>query len=226
MTTPRSTWVDVLWRGLQVWGVPLGMSGAYLLLIWSSDTDTTGKAWMALGFAFVLVVWFVFRMLTTDAALARAISIGDAPRILDLATRYLSSHKGAASRAPYLVARAFAHELRGEWPQALAALDETDLSALPAAKRAPWALRAASTRIAALIATGDVAGARRVLAAELTPDAPHPLHSDAYLVANLNAGRVLAAEGKREEAEARLRKVSEDIRATAAMRAAVQSVLA
>ncbi|MBA3459708.1 MAG: hypothetical protein H0T46_07090 [Deltaproteobacteria bacterium] len=225
MTEARSAWVDALWRGLQVWGVPVGMSGAYLLLIWSSDTDNTGQAWMALGFAFVLVVWFVLRMLTTDAALARALSVGDAPRISDLTGRYLKTHKSASARAPYLVARAFAHELRSEWPQALATLDEADLSALPATKRGPWVLRAVGTRIAALVATGDVTGARRVLETELKPDAPHPLHSDAYLVANLAAGRVLAAEGKRDEAAARLRKVAEDIRATAAMRAAVESVL-
>lgn len=225
MTEPRSASVEALWRGLQVWGVPAGMCGAYLLLIWSSDTDTTGQAWMALGFVFVLVVWFLFRMLTTDAALARAISVGDTPRILELANRYLKTHRRDAARAPYLVARAFAHELRSEWPQALAALDEAKLSALSPAKRAPWALRAASTRIAALIATGDVAGARRVLDSELLPDAPHPLHSDAYLAANLAAGRVLAAEGKRDEAATRLRNVADDIRATAAMRAAVESVL-
>lgn len=223
---PRPSWLDAAWRVLQVWGVPVGMSGAYIVLMWSSDTDVAGKAWMAIGLGFVFVIWFVFRMLTQDAALARAIALGDAPRILDVSGRYLETHRAAKARAPYLVARAFAHELRGEWPPAFAALDEAKLDALPPAKRARWQLRAASTRIAALLATGELARAREVLERELAPDAPHALHSDAYLVANLAAGRVLAAEGKRAEAAARLALVRDDIRATTAMRAAVQTVLA
>ncbi len=222
----RSAWLDSAWRFLQVWGVPIGMSGAYLVLMWSSDTDTTGKAWMAIGLGFVFVIWFVFRLLTQSAALSRAIDIGDANRILDVSTRFLGSHRADKARAPYLVARAFAHELRGEYAPALASLDEAKLSALPVKPRAQWQLRAASTRIAALLATGKLAEAREVLERDLAPNANHPVHSDAYLAANLAAGRVLAAEGKRAEATARLARVSEDIRATTAMRAAVQSVLA
>jgi hypothetical protein len=214
--------IDKIWRALQVWGVPVGMGGAYIMMMWSADTDTTGKAWMAMGFAFVLVIWFIFRILTTQAALSRAIAIGDSARLLEVSEKQLGRLKTDADRAPYHVARAFAHELRSEWDAAIAELDKANLSALPDAKRAPWQLRAASTRIAALVATNRIADARRVLDAELRPDAPHVLHSDAYLAANLAAGRILAAEGKRDEAAARLKKVSEDVRATSAMRAAAE----
>jgi tetratricopeptide (TPR) repeat protein len=214
--------IDKFWSGLQVWGVPVGMAGAYAMLIWSADTDTTGKAWLAMGFAFVLVVWFIFRILTTQAALSRAIAIGDSAKLLETTGKQLARLKTDADRAPYHVARAFAHELRAEWSDALAELDKANLAALPPAKRAPWQLRASMTRIAALVETNRIADARRVLDAELRPDAPHVLHSDAYLAANLAAGRVLAAEGKRDEAAARLRKVADDVRATSAMRAAVE----
>ena len=211
---------------LQVWGAPVGMTIAYLVLMWSADTDTTGKAWMAIGLGFVFVIWFVFRMLTTNAAISRALAIGDSARILAVSERFLSKHRNPAARAPYLVARAFAHELRGDWPAVIASLDEAQLDAIPAKARTTWQLRAASSRIAALLATGKIAEARTVLEGELSPDANHVLHSDAYLAANLAAGRVLAAEGKRAEATARLAKVRDDIRASAAMRAAALSTLA
>ena len=226
MTDDERTFGDKAISVLQVWGAPFGMTIAYLILMWSADTDNTGKAWMAIGLGFVFVIWFVFRLLTNNAAISRAMAIGDSARILAVANRYLKSHRSPAARAPYLVARAFAHELRGEWPAVLASLDEAKLDAIPAKARATWQLRAASSRIAALVATGELALARTVLERDLQPDANHVLHSDAYLAANLAAGRVLAAEGKRDEASARLAKVRDDIRASAAMRAAVESTLA
>ena len=227
MTEERSrrSLLDTGWDVLQIWGVPIGMTGAYMLMMWSSDTDTTGKAWMSIGLGFVLVVWFVFRMLTLNAALARAIDVGDAARILAICERYLGKHRGNAARAPYLVARAIGHEVLGEWALSLRSLDEAELAVLPAKKRALWQLRASSTRVAALLGSGQIPAAREVLERELAPDAKHAPHSDAYLVANLAAGRVLAAEGKAAEAEARLRRVSDDIRASAAMRAAVAGSL-
>lgn len=226
MTAASRTFADKAVALLLVWGVPFGMTGVYLVLMWSAETDNTGKAWMAIGLGFVWVIWFVFRMLTTNAAIARALAIGDSARILEVSERFLNKHQGAAARAPYLVARAFAHELRGNWSEVLASLDEAKLDALPAKARATWQLRAATSRIAALLATGKLAEARAVLERDLQPDANHVLHSDAYLAAHLAAGRVLAAEGKRAEAEARLAKVRDDIRASAAMRAAVESTLA
>jgi len=222
---PTPTFVDRGWSFIQVWGVPIGMTGAYAMMMWSSDTDTSGKAWMSIGLSFVFVIWFVFRLLTQDAALSRAMDVGDSPRILELCARYLASHKAAAARAPYLVARAYAHELAANWPAALSSLDEARLSALSASKRPRWAMRAASTRIAALVGTGKLDEARAVLERELAPDAGHPMHSEAYLIANLAAGRVLAAEGKPAEAAARLRKVTDDIKASAAMRKVVEATL-
>ena len=226
MTDDKRTFGDKVLGVLQVWGAPFGMTIAYLILMWSADTDTAGKAWMAIGLGFVFVIWFVFRMLTENAALSRALAIGDSARILAVSERYLNKHHAPAARAPHLVARAFAHELRNEWPAVLATLDEAKVDAIPAKARATWQLRAASSRIAALVATGKLAEARTVLERDLQPDANHVLHSDAYLAANLAAGRVLAAEGKRDEAATRLAKVRDDIRASAAMRAAVESALA
>ena len=216
---------DVMWRALQVWGVPVGMGIAYAMLIWSADTDTTGKAWLSIGYAFVLVIWFVLSYLMTTAALARAIDVADVARLKDVSDRALRSRRSDKARAPYLVARAIAHELGGAHTEAIAALDEAKLDALPAGKRAGWQLRATSTRIAALVGLGQVSLARAALDAELPPDAPRPAHSDAALLAALSAGRVLAAEGKRDDAAKKLRSVIDDVRATAAMRAGAQAAL-
>jgi len=213
------TFADKLIGFVQVWGVPIGMTIAYLILMWSAETDTTGKAWMAIGLGFVYVIWYVFRLLTTNAALARALDNGESAQIIVVADRQLKKLRDPAARAPYLVARAFARELRGEWTDVLADLDAAKLDAMSPRARAIWRLRATSSRIAALVALGRVAEARTVLERDLQPDANHVLHSDAYLVANLAAGRVLLAEGRPAEAAKHLVKVRDDVRASAAMRA-------
>ncbi len=216
---------ETLWRALQVWGVPVGMGIAYAMLIWSAETDTTGKAWMTIGYGFVLVIWFVLSYLMTTAALTRAIDVGDVAKLKDVSDRNLKSRRSDKDRTPYLVARAIAHELSGAHADALAALDEAKIDALPAGKRPAWHLRAASTRVAALLGMGKVSLARAALDAELRPDAPHPAHSDAALLAALGAGRVLAAEGKRDAANAKLQSVIDDVRATGAMRDAAKAAL-
>jgi hypothetical protein len=116
--------VERVWRILSRWAVPVMMTLAYVFLAATSETNTTGKAWMLVGLGFVLVVWFVFRRLTEAAALSRALSVGDVARLVALADRHLPRKRRPADRARFLVARAFAHQLRGEFTAALAALDE------------------------------------------------------------------------------------------------------
>lgn len=221
--------MDPVLRVLQSWGVPVAMTGVYAVLAWSSETDNTGKAWMAIGLGFVLVVWFIFRVLAEHAALARAVAVGDAARILELTRKQLARKKRPAVRAPYLVHQAFAHELRGDWPAARAALDEVRLDLLPPPRRAVLGVRAAAVRISTLIATGELTMARRVLDDELAPAsaALDPrFHAAAALDARLAQARVLAAEGQRAEARPALQRVLDDIRAGAAQRAIAHHCLA
>jgi hypothetical protein len=87
---------------------------------------------------------------------------------------------------------------------------------------------AAALRIHALVETGDVTRARDVLGREIDPrksalDAR--LHAVALSRAELARGRVLAAEGKRDEAAALLRRVIEDVRTGPTTRAAAQSLV-
>jgi hypothetical protein len=121
---PDTHLVERIWRILSRWAVPVMMTLAYVFLAATSETNTTGKAWMGAGLALVFVVWFVFRAMTEAAALTRALNVGDVVRLFALADRHLSRKRRPADRARFLVARAFAHELRGEFAEALAAIEE------------------------------------------------------------------------------------------------------
>ncbi len=205
------------WMRLAGWVLPLvGMAIAYAVLAWSSETDNSGKAWMAIGFGFVVVIWLVFQILIDQTALARAVAAADAPRILAITERQLARKRGDAARGPALVYRAFAEELRGDH----AAVLETLAKAKPS--QPGLQLLGAALRVLALVETGDVAAARRVCNDELEPLAAKldlRLHAAPHIQANLARGRLLLAEGARDEANRQLKKVVDDIRASNSLRA-------
>src|SRR5439155_1452425 len=74
-----------IWVVFASWLIPVMMMTAYGVLILTSDVDATGAAWEAIALGFVLVLWFLFRVLTEHAALSRAVDIGDAERLIELA---------------------------------------------------------------------------------------------------------------------------------------------
>ncbi|HEX5059205.1 MAG TPA: hypothetical protein VFV99_07585 [Kofleriaceae bacterium] len=206
------------------WVLPLvGMGLAYTVLAWSSDTDNTGKAWMAVGFGFVVVIWSVFRILVDQTALARAVAANDVPRILAITDKQLARKRGDPKRGPFLVYRAYAQEAQRDYTSALATLDE--------AKPADPGLQllAAALRVLALVETGDLASARRVETDELEPRAAKldaRLHAAPHIHANLARGRLLLAEGKTDEARAQLRRVVDDIRAGSPLRVRARELMA
>jgi hypothetical protein len=212
------------WARLASWiGPLLGMAIAYTVLAWSSDTDTTGKAWMAIGFAFVVVLWMTFRILIEQTALPRAVATGDATRILAITDKQLARRKGDAARGPYLVYAAYAHVSRGEPARALALLGE----ARPV--EPGLQLLAAALRVLALVDTGEVTEARRVCDEEVEARAAKldtRLHAQPHMHANLARGRLLVAEGKRDEGIAQIRRVVDDIRTGAALRDRARAALA
>jgi len=151
----------------------------------------------------VLVVWFMFRGLTETAALSRALSIGDVARLQALADYRLARTRRPAARARYLVARAFAHQLRGEFAEALAALDE----AQPGPELQPLA---AAVRIGALVELGrPTAEARRFVVSALRSPA----------LAWLAEGQIAWRDGDLDTASQRFARVIDDIRAGGATRA-------
>jgi hypothetical protein len=120
--------IERFWDTLSRWAVPVMMTLAYAFLALTSETNTTGKAWMAAGLVLVMVAWFLFRALTDAAALSRALSVGDTAKLFELAERSLARRRPLrpGRRAGFLVARGLAHLLRGEHAAALAALDEAE----------------------------------------------------------------------------------------------------
>jgi hypothetical protein len=222
-TTPAEPRARSTWLNLATWVLPLvGMALAYTVLAWSSDTDNTGKAWMAVGFGFVVVIWIVFRILVEQTALARAVVTGDAPRILAITDKQLARRRGDASRGPFLVYRAFAQELRGEYAAALTTLAE----ARPA--DAGLQLFAAALEVLALVETGDLDAARAARTNELEPLAAKldvRLHAAPHIHANLARGRLLLEEGDVAEARKQLQRVVDDIRTGNAIRARARELM-
>jgi len=205
------------WVRIASWVVPpVLMGGVYMVFAATSDADNTGKAWMAIGFGFVLVIWLVFRILVEQTALARAVASGDAERLLRVTAR--------RTDPAALAYRALAHELRGDWPAALAAATQAKPHGNP-----PFEVLAAAVRVSALVETGDVAAARRVADEALEPAVTRldtRLHPAPNHHAMLARARLLAAEGQRDAADRELQRVMDDIRAGEAIRARARALKA
>jgi hypothetical protein len=217
------------WMLLARWLVPAMMTLAYIFMALTAETDTTGQAWMALGLAFVMMLWWIFRMLTGSAALAHAIGVGDADRILDIAGRELAGRR--RNRAKLLAARAFAFEVRGAWQDALVATDAAATAIgeeLSGATRTTLAAKVAAVRIAALVELGRADEARTVLAGALAPARVRsgPASAASRLagieldaIVELAEGRIAAATGDTASAATHLDHVITDVRAGSFQRA-------
>lgn len=203
------------WGVLARWAVPVMMALAYTLLVETSDASRTGEAWMAGGFALVMTAWFVFRRLTADAALSRALGVGDTAALAAIADRELARRRRPAGRARFLVARGFAQLLRGEHAAARASLAPIgDPTRLPAALhslcRAIDGLTAIEQADAPAIAAARTVGLR--------PGLPW--------LRSLVEGALAWHDGRLDIAEQLLGRVRDDIRAGSALHAIAELYLA
>ena len=204
------------------WGVPVMMGIAYLTLALTSGMDATGVAWLSIGFAFVLVVWWVMRYLLTSAALVRALAVGEVERILELADVQIRQRSGR-SRLPYEAARAFALEIGGDFAGALAIVEGLPSDQL--GKHEALVRQVAGTRIAALVELGRPADARATL--DATWPSPSQVLPPARMVERaLATGRIHYAEGDHAAARTELDKVVAMILATSLQRATAHVYLA
>jgi len=205
----------LVWVLLASWLVPLMMTGAYVVLIATSEVDATGASWEAIAFAFVLVLWFIFRVLTEHAAMARAVDVGDADRIIELTDFQLARHRTARGRAPYHVYRALAFDIRGDAAAALAELDKCQ-------PRGSSRALAATVRVSALAETGRTADARALFDADLSAQQRDP---QLAILARLSEARLRRAEGDEAAASALLAKLADNVRAGSGIRARARSLL-
>lgn len=194
---------------------PILMAGAYTILAITSETDRSGKAWMAIGFAFVLILWVTFRLAVEGAGLSRALAVGDADKVLAIANKQLAHRGSEPSRAPYLVHQALAYELRGDSAAALKSA-EAAKTVTPVDK-----LLQTSVKILALVEAGKITDARALMAEldERAAAVDRRLQIASHHYAHLARGRLLLAEGQGDAGRAELAKISEDIRAGHAIRA-------
>ncbi len=191
------------WGALSRWAVPVMMTLAYALLVATSETNATGKAWMATGLVLVMTVWFAFRALADAAALSRALSVGDTAALSALADRARARGRPAARARP-LVARGFAQLLRGDHAAALAALDE----ARPGPELRPLV---AAARIVACVELGRAIDPGDPTAATSAPRTPW--------LGWLADGVIAWRDGRPDAAAPLLARVIDDIRAGSALHA-------
>jgi hypothetical protein len=220
---PHPAVLERIWRVLSRWAIPVMMTLAYILLVATSDTDAVGSAVMGAGLVLVLAMWFVFRALTETAGLARAIGVGDVARLLAIADRRLPRTRRPAARARLLVARALAHQLRGDPTAAIAALDAARLAPEPAHAAAD-----ASRAIPTSPQAPDIAPLAHVvcLAARIelgrsTADlrALPPSSPRSPALTWLAEGQLAFSDGDLDTADLRFARVIDDIRAGSATRA-------
>jgi len=196
------------WVLLASWLVPLMMTAAYIVLIATSEVDATGAAWEAIAFAFVVVLWMIFRVLTEHAAMARAVDVGDADHVIELADFQLSRTRRVRARARYHVYRALAFDIRGDAAAALAELDKCSPTGTARTL-------AATIRVSALAETGHAADARKLYESELTVA---PRDPQLAILARLAEARLLRAEGNEPAASALFSKLADNVRAGSGIR--------
>lgn len=199
------------WSLVAGWFVPLIMTIAYFVLAITADTDLINTAWLGIALAFVLCIWWMIRTLTLTAALSRAFALGDADALLEIAESALQG-RFVSKRAQLVLYKAAAYELRGQWSDALAAVDaaQLDADANPRLR-----VLAAAVSIGALVETGEVGRARTLYDDTLAPLARtlnQRLDAQLVIASQLAQGRLLAAEGH-ADARGILLKLSTDIRA-------------
>jgi len=214
------------WRVLARWAIPIMMTCSYCFLAYAADTTSAAKGWMFGGLFFVLVLWFIFRRITAEASLARALAVGDTQSLRMLVDEQLARRQSREVRARFLVYRGLAHELDGDWSGVEAALDE---AGDPGDAR--LARLAAAARVAAFVETGDAARAREVFEAELAASravigGPRDLGGPTDLIVRLAEGRLAFAEHAGELATSLLARIVDDVRAGSAMRATAHRYLA
>ena len=183
-----------VWRMIASWFVPLVMAIAYMTFALLSGASHTGWAWLSIGLAFVMTLWWLIRTLMRNAAITRAMAVGDSEMLIETDRRPLSA--------------AVAHDMNAAWIKSLAVLDRITVT------KPRDRVLVATLRIGALVETGEVAKARVALDAlqpELAPLHPR-LEAPSHLAAALAQGKVLAAERANAEALVVLQKVIEDVR--------------
>lgn len=204
-------------KALTSWPVPVVMTALFVVLVWTSNASLAGALAAMVGLALVLVMWALFREMSFHAEIARALSVGDAA----LAHRLIEAQLARQSerrRAPYLVYRATAYELEGNWPRCAEDAEAARAHDLARGGRAAWRMAAACLHTGALGELGRSDEARALFEGEVRPRAT-ALGPGGSLPAQLAEGRLLLASGELDAAVEKLTPLTRHVRLGPAQRA-------
>lgn len=200
------------------WPVPVFLALVFAALMSTSDSPPVGLLAAAFGFGLVMILWAMFREFSMHAEVSRALSIGDGKGAARLAEAQLARRRGTR-RGPFLIYRAMAHELCGEW----AAIEPTLAEAKPETLRgtgggASWLQVANCLRVAAWAERGELAKARALFDDDVAPRLAER-GTTASIFATLTEGRLRFAEGDLAGAKERLLPLTRNIRLGPSQRA-------
>ena len=196
--------------------IPLIIVSAFALLFIEGQPRGVAAVMFVLATAVMIGLWNLMRELRAHASATRAAAVGDPDELIQIANEQIARRLTQRSRAPFYVYLALAHEQRGDWADAIAALDRA-LEYRPL--KPAWRLLAACARTGVLVEQGDAAGARKVYDAQVLPASQRLSGPGAKLLALEAEARVRFAEGDVAGAAPLFQRMSSDIRLGPATRA-------
>lgn len=199
--------------------IPVVLTLVYLAFVATSDMATVPALVTLFVFAFVLLLWSVFRELRIHADASRLAANGEPEGLLALADRELGRRLLAKSAVPFLIYRSMAHQMKGDWAAAEQALDDARLEKLGSKTRRMWSLLHAEQRLALLARKGDAVAARKLLEGVIAQYLLFVRGAGAEVISREGTARVLLAEGKHDEARPLFEALARDVRLGPAIRA-------
>jgi tetratricopeptide (TPR) repeat protein len=196
--------------------IPLVIVAAFALLFIEGQPRGVAAVMFAIATAVMIGLWNLMRELRAHASATRAAAVGEPDELIAIAKEQLGRRYTQRSRAPFYVYLALGREQRGEWDEAIAALDE---AAAYRALKPAWKLLAACARTGVLVERGDTAGARAIYDKDVMSAAARLSGPGAKLLVVEAEARVRFAEGDVAGSAPLFKRMSSDIRLGPATRA-------
>ena len=196
--------------------IPIIIVCAFALLFIEGQPRGVAAIMFSIATAVMIGLWNLMRELRAHASATRAAAVGDPDELIKTANEQIARRFTQRSRAPFYVYLALGHEQKGEWDQAIAALDRA-LEYRPL--KPAWRLLAACARTGVLVEQGDAAAARTIYDAQVVPASQRLAGPGARLLALEAEARVKFAEGDIAAVAPLFQRMSSDIRLGPATRA-------
>lgn len=206
--------------------LPLALGAAFGVFIILADVPWWAKV---LGFVALGAATFVYsavRELKTHVRVRQHAALGDPDSILAITETELTRRRRPRARLPFVIYRANALQMKGEWDESLELLERARLDVVGGKARRHWEFLHAHSLLGALLHTGEIGPARELLAGRIEPMArrlPEPLATLSLDEAN---ARVAFFLGKLADSKARFERLIADERVPSSSRAMYHYYLA